>query len=349
MNLDPNDDLRHRDELGNGDEKGHTHDNFHQPDLTAARFRADSLRKIRDFFFQRHVLEVETPILSRGISLDCHIDVFSAAYHSLGYLRPGNHSQDFYLQTSPEPHLKRLLTQGFPDVYQISKSFRNGEVGRHHNPEFSMLEWYRKGFSLADLMQEVAEVCQLVIGSRKVVTKTYSEVFGEFMDLNPFTFGLEDLKANPHWLKLLPDGFRFATKREALEYLMAHFVEPKFSSTDLTIVHQFPSDQAAQAELIMENPLLAYRFEVYSGGMELGNGYLELLNPLEYEKRFDEENSKRVSVGKPPFPKDKNLLLDLSRGLPPCSGVAMGFDRLLMLGLGVQDIQSVLTFPWTNC
>jgi lysyl-tRNA synthetase class 2 len=321
----------------------------HEPDLAAARFRADSLRKLRAFFSERDVLEVETPVLSRGISLDCHIDVFSTDFHPLGYSRPGSMPETFHLQTSPEPHMKRLLCRGFPDLYQIGKAFRNGERGGHHNPEFTMVEWYRRGFSLSLLMDEVEAVCLLIAGSRPVVHKTYAEAFRDALGLNPFTLDPHTLADIPALTGRLPEGRGFPTRSDALDYLMAHIVEPGFDSAALTFIREFPSEQAAQAQIHLDDPRVAYRFEVYGGGMELGNGYLELADPVEYSERFDMENLKRRNAGKPELPKDPTLLEDLQRGLPPCAGVAMGFDRLVMLGLGSNDIGSVVAFPWETC
>jgi elongation factor P--(R)-beta-lysine ligase len=321
----------------------------HGPDLAAARFRADSLRKLRAFFSERDVLEVETPVLSRGISLDCHIDVFTADFHPLGFSRPGSTPETFHLQTSPEPHMKRLLCRGFPDLYQIGKAFRNGERGGHHNPEFTMVEWYRRDFPLSRLMDEVEAVCLLISGSRPVVHKTYAEAFLEALALDPFTLDPKSLADIPALAGKLPEGHGFQTRSDALDYLMAHIVEPGLDPAALTFIREFPSEQAAQAQIHPQDPRVAYRFEVYGGGMELGNGYLELVDPVEYSERFDKENVKRRNAGKPELPKDRTLLEDLQRGLPPCAGVAMGFDRLLMLGLGSNDIRSVVAFPWETC
>jgi elongation factor P--(R)-beta-lysine ligase len=321
----------------------------HSPDLAAARFRAESLRRLRDFFFQRQVLEVETPVLSKGISLDSHIDVFSASFYPLGYSRGGIPSTTFFLQTSPEPHMKRLLCAGFPDIYQVTKAFRNGERGTRHNPEFSMVEWYRKGFTLDQLMEEVEALCLFLAGPRPVQRRTYREVFKEAIGVDPLEFDLQTLSNLPQLQGKLPDGMLFTSKVDALGYLMAHLVEPNFPPEILTIVSEFPAEQAAQAQILAENPKLAYRFEVYGGGMELGNGYLELLDALEYESRFDQENIKRAVLGKPELPKDQALLAALKRGLPACSGVAMGLDRLLMLARQSSDIGSELNFTWETC
>lgn len=320
------------------------------PDPQALRFRAEALRKVRDFFHARGVLEIETPILSRGISLDCHIDVFSTEYHPGGYARSGSGAgETFYLQTSPEPHMKRLLCRGFPDIYQITRAFRNGESGRAHNPEFTMLEWYRLGYSLEDLMDEVEALSLIVAGPRPVERRSWSEAWSEALGFDPIGMALEEIVSRPEVSSRLPPGHAFPTRADLLDFLMAHAVEPSFPPEILLTVHGFPVDQAAQAQADVTDPRRARRFEVYGGGMELGNGYLELLDPSEYSRRFDKENVKRLTLGKPVLPKDPSLLADLGRGLPPCAGVAMGLDRLVILGAGRKDIGSVVAFPWETC
>lgn len=321
----------------------------HRPDLAALRFRADSLRKIREFFLERGVLEIETPILSRGISLDCHIDVFTTDFHAGGYARPGTMGETFFLQTSPEPHMKRLLCMGFPDLYQVTKAFRNGERGRVHNPEFTMLEWYRKGFTLEDLVDEVVALCLLLAPGRAVERKTWSEAFRDAIGLDPIDLTLEDLIAHPATRDLLPREIAFPSRADALDFLMAHAVESAFAPDRLTVVSGFPADQAAQARLEPADPRRARRFEVYGNGMELGNGYLELLDPEEYSRRFDRENDRRRTSGKPELPKDQSLLEGLRKGLPPCAGVAMGLDRMLLFALGRSHIGAIQAFPWTTC
>lgn len=319
-------------------------------DLTAQIFRAELFRRIRGHFLVENVLEVETPVLSRGISLDCHIDVFSTRYHPLGHARPGAASPageaEYFLQTSPEPHMKRLLCRGFPDIYQIGKAFRNGEKGVHHNPEFTMLEWYRKGFSLERLIGEVESVCRLAVGDMPAVHLTYREAYLEEIGADPLDLELGALLELPALAGRLPSREAFPTKSDALDFIMSHVVESGFPKDRLTFVTEFPSEQAAQARVLERDPRVAHRFEVYGGGMELGNGYLELTDPDEYERRFDLENVKRRSRGKPELPKDGSLLADLRLGLPPCAGVAMGLDRLVQLGLGRTDILGVMTFPW---
>jgi lysyl-tRNA synthetase class 2 len=302
---------------------------------------------MRDFFRARGVLEVETPVLSRGISLDCHIDVFSARWHALGHANaPTPADGDYYLQTSPEPHMKRLLCRGFPDIYQIGKAFRNGEAGARHNPEFTMLEWYRKGFSLGDLMAEVEALCRLLRPDVPVVRLEYRDAFRAALGADPLALDREALLALPAVQGKLPPPEALPGRADVLDFLMAHLIEPGFDAEALTFVAGFPSEQAAQAQVRAADPRLAERFEVYGGGLELGNGYLELADPEEYARRFASENAKRRARGKPELPVDPRLLADLRSGLPPCAGVAMGVDRLIQWALRLPDLGETLSFPW---
>jgi len=304
---------------------------------------------MREFFRERGALEVETPLLSRGISLDCHIDVFTARWHALGNANaPAPGDRDYFLQTSPEPHMKRLLCMGFPDIYQIGKAFRNGERGARHNPEFSMLEWYRKGFSLADLMNEVEALCRMLRPDVPVVRLEYREAFRTALGGDPLALDREALLALPAAQGRLPPPESLPARADVLDFLMAHLVEPGFDASMLTFVAGFPADQAAQAQVRSGDPRIAERFEVYGGGMELGNGYLELADPGEYARRFHAENAKRRLHGKPELPTDPDLLADLELGLPPCAGVAMGVDRLIQWALRLPEIGPTLSFAWEN-
>lgn len=291
---------------------------------------------------------METPVLSRGISLDCHIDPFSTRFHALGHPGAGAQAGDatYYLQTSPEPHMKRLLCLGFPDIFQIGKAFRNGERGARHNPEFTMLEWYRKGFSLLDLMDEVEAVCRLFRPDTVCVRSTWREAMSGAIGADPIAMGTEELLALPSLADRLPAPNAFPARADLLDFIMSHIVEPGLPPDRLTFVHAFPSEQAAQAQVHAEDPRVAHRFEVYGAGLELGNGYLELADPDEYARRFDGENAKRRDRGKPELPKDAALLADLRLGLPPCAGVAMGVDRLVQWGMGLPSIDPLLAFPW---
>ncbi len=308
--------------------------------LPAARFRAEALAKIRAFFSGRGVLEVETPLLSRGASHDCHIGVFAVP------MIAGESPALRYLQTSPEPHMKRLLARGFPDIFQTGKAFRLGERGRLHNPEFTLVEWYRRGFSLRKMMEETVEVCRLVAGAREARFASYREVFRSATGMDPLSASRETLLEQGIFSARGFDPKAFPRRADALNFLMSELVEPSLDPEVLTVVHGFPADLSSQALPDPEVPGTALRFEVFGGGVELGNGYEELTNPGEYRKRFEEENRIRVAMGKPAIPLDEGFFTDLKKGLPACAGTALGLDRLLMLGLGKSAVDAVLDFPW---
>ena len=319
----------------------------------AAEFRAEKLAALRAFFAARNVLEIEAPLLSRGASHDAHIGVIAVPPAFAGAGSQAVTDVTRYLQTSPEPHLKRLLARGFPDVYSIGKSFRRDEAGARHNPEFTMIEWYRLGFKLRRMMEETVAVCSLVADGatpRETDFLLYVETFHERTGLHPRKSTRDELLAHPVFAArgLMPGDHAtiFPEKTDVLNFLMAEVVEPTFDPAKFTVVHHFPIELAAQAEPDQEEPFLAQRFEVYAGGMELANGYKELIDTREYRMRFEAENAKRTGLGLPVIPLHEGFFTDLGAGLPACAGVAGGFDRLLMLGLGADDIRDVLMFPW---
>jgi lysyl-tRNA synthetase class 2 len=308
--------------------------------IAAARFRAERLAAVRAFFAERKVLEVETPLLSRGASHDFHIDVFVVPH--LNGTR--------YLQTSPELHMKRLLARGYPDIYQVCKSFRLEEEGGRHNPEFTMIEWYRLGFKLRRMMEETVALCAVVAGARETSYFSYENVFQRVTGLHPIKSKREALLALPVFAerghKVENQPADFPTKADVLNFIFSEVVEPTFDPNAFTVVHHWPIEMAAQAEPDQEEPFLAQRFEVYAGGMELGNGYKELIDTREYRARFEAENKKRAAGGKPEIPLHEGFFHDLDGGLPACAGVAVGFDRLLMLGAGTKDLAEILEFGW---
>jgi lysyl-tRNA synthetase class 2 len=317
--------------------------------LRAAQFRAERLAALRAFFAARGVLEVETPLLSRGASHDFHIDVFAVPEAAgPGALSGGaaGGKPVRYLQTSPEPHMKRLLARGWPDIYQIGKAFRLEEAGRLHNPEFTMAEWYRRGWKLRRMMEETVEACSVVAGPREAVFMLYVEAFAAATGLNPRLSSREKLLAHPVFAQRGLGGDAFPEKSDVLNFLMSEVVEPGFDPNKFTVIHHFPAELSSQAEPDQEEPFLVQRFEVYSGGMELGNGYKELIDAREYRARFEAENRRRAAGGKPEIPLHEGFFGDLGDFLPPCAGVAVGFDRLLMLGLGASDVREVVSFPW---
>ncbi len=310
--------------------------------LKASQYRAEIYGKIREYFRGQKVLEVETPVLSRGSSVDCHIDVFSTDISGAG-----KKSEKLFLQTSPEFFMKRMLCDGYPSIFQIGRVFRDGERGRMHNPEFSILEWYRKDFNYRNLMDETAEICFLVLGKSPVESKSYRDVFREQVQVDPVTCSDEELKECI--ASRGEDSTLHPLREDLLNFIFSRFIQPSLPERKLCFVYNYPMELASLARQDPDDRRLANRFEAFYNGIELCNGYEELADAGEYAARFTAENRKRKTMSKPELPVDKKLLESLKKGLPPCSGAALGLDRLLMLGLGVDDIRDVLVFPVDRC
>ncbi|KMQ51888.1 Translation elongation factor P Lys34:lysine transferase [Chitinispirillum alkaliphilum] len=314
--------------------------------VKSALLRADMLRRIREYFHNKHVLEVETPILSRGISTDCHLDIFSTFFHPDGFTE-SQQSTPLFMQTSPEFFMKRLLSSGFPDIYQMCKVFRNGENGNIHNPEFTMLEWYRLDFSMEDFIREAVEICTLILGERECVSLSYREIFKKHTGIDPLNTSFEDLLSfcekqgkYPSHCTCLSDMFN---------YIMSEHVEPRMNSESLYVIHNFPSEQAVFAKLNPTDPRTALRFELYYKGVELCNGWEELAGESgEVRARMEKENELRKQNGKPLLPVDERFV-DSAASFPPCSGAALGLDRLVMLAAGSNSIDSVMSFTLKDC
>ena len=318
--------------------------NSHPPmNFETAIKRAEIIQKVRDFFKARNVLEVETPVMSHGTPADCHIDVFSTDYRPSG-ARNRNANETVFLRPSPEFHMKRLLASGYGDIFQIGKVFRNGEQGRIHNPEFTMLEWYRKNQSMFDCMDETAALICAVLGKKNIIKKEYADIFKEATGIDPLSAGIESVI--DHCAARGKTHPEFVTLTDALQFAMAEFVEPGLPHDAIVFVHHFPADQAVLAMLEPDDPRIARRFEAYAGGMELVNGFEELVDWKENERRQQEENAKRAACGKEQWPLDQAFIDALKNGLPPCSGAALGLDRLIMLALKKQSIDEVLPFTW---
>lgn len=301
--------------------------------------RAALYRQIRAFFEARGVLEVDTPLLARSIGTDPALDPLIAQYHAF----PGAPQEALYLQTSPEFAMKRLLAAGSGPIYQLGKAFRNGESGRRHNPEFTMLEWYRPGFTLEDLMDEVEALALKVLGPLVCQRRTCGELFLEYLDIDPYDADTPALQALVQsQLHLTGEAPDHAT---CLDLLYSHCIEPEL--LDPVMIIDYPVAQAALARL-EENDngqLVARRFEFVMQGMEIANGYDELLDAAEQAQRFASDQQVRKARGLPQFPHDRRLLAALASGLPACCGVALGVDRLLMLQTGASSIAEVLAFP----
>ncbi|WP_158965854.1 elongation factor P--(R)-beta-lysine ligase [Paraglaciecola sp. L3A3] len=313
-----------------------------QPSASIAvlKQRAVLIQKIRQFFADKGVLEVDTPALSHSAVTDQHLHSFSTEFQSPFAVD----TQRLYLQTSPEFAMKRLLAAGSGPIYQICKSFRNEEAGRFHNPEFTMLEWYRPSFDHQQLMTEMDELMQLILGCRSAERLTYQQAFMQHLSCDPINASLTELKALASEHGYADLAANEEDKDTLLVLLFSQKVEPKIGQTRPCFVYDFPASQAALAKINPLNANVAERFELYFKGMELANGFHELDNAQEQLARFEADNQKRQQHGLSAMPIDHNLIAALEYGLPQCAGVAMGIDRLVMLALECDSIDQVIAF-----
>lgn len=306
--------------------------------LDALRARAVLLARVRAFFAEAGVLEVDTPILSRAGASDPALNSFRA--------RTGD-GRLLYLHTSPEFPMKRLLAAGSGPIYQICKVFRDDERGRLHHPEFSLLEWYRPGWDEGRLMDEVAALVRLVLERPELPVErlSYRDLFRQRLNVDPWTASSDTLRA-----RALEVGISGAESLELerdawLDLLLSHSLEPQLGRARLTFVQDYPPSQAALARVRPGDPPVAERFELYLEGVELANGFCELIDAEEQRARFLADLAIRESRGQHCPPLDERLLAALEAGLPECAGVALGLDRLLMLAIGAHHIDEVLAFP----
>lgn len=315
--------------------------------LEVLKLRAQMLQSIRAFFSQRDVLEVETPMLSAAATTDPALASFTT--HYTGPLFP--RGKNFYLHTSPEFPMKRLLAAGSGSIYQIGKVFRDGESGRLHNPEFTLLEWYRLGFDHHRLMDEVEElVVQLLSAHLKLDTTerlSYREAFQHYVEIDPHTATISDFSnaAKAHKLNVSAELLAQKDLSAWRDLLLTHAIEPHLGQKRLTFLYDFPAAQASLARIQPGDPPLAARFELYLNGIELANGFHELADAEEQRARFEHQLQTRAVFGQPIVPMDRQLLASLHQGLPDCAGVALGFDRLVMLAIGAQTIAQTIAFP----
>ena len=306
--------------------------------------RAELLAQVREFFAARGFLEVETPILSSDVVVDRHLDPLSTVLAD-DPRRP-EIGRKLWLQTSPEFGMKRLLAAGMKAIYQITRAFRNGEIGPLHNPEFTMVEWYRVGDNQAAGMQLLSDLCQALLKTPPAKMFSYQLAFEQHFGINPHTCTIEQLSAAAMTSRVqVPKGLD-DDRDGLLNLLLAECVQPRLGHTTPTILYDFPVGQAALARIRndRETPV-AERFELYFRGVELANGYHELLDPAELRRRNAAANAARIADGKPPLPENSRLLDAMQAGLPDCAGVALGFDRVVMLAAGAKSLAEVLAFP----
>jgi elongation factor P--(R)-beta-lysine ligase len=297
---------------------------------------------IRHFFRARDVLEVETPVLSAAANTDPNIQSFCTQF--AGHVDAG--PRERWMRTSPEFPLKRLLAAGSGDIYELGRVFRNGEAGGRHNPEFSMLEWYRVGFDHVRLAGEVIDLVREALALRgreaEVLTISYRELFRQELGLDALLDDIADLQPALAGFGIDPNGL---TRDDWLDLLMTHLLQPRFPRDRITVVTDYPASQCALARVRQGEPPVAERFELYLGAMELANGYHELNDAAEQRARFERDNRVRRERGQRELPMDEALLSTLD-DLPDCAGVALGIERLLMCLEDSHAIADVLVFPF---
>jgi len=313
--------------------------------IEALRRRARLNALIRQFFAERDVLEVETPIMSAAGNTEPNIEGFHTRFS--GHVDAGPALR--WLRTSPEYPLKRLLAAGVGDCYELGRVFRNGEAGGRHNPEFTMLEWYRVGWDHHRLIDETIALVQAALAlvqrpPAAVRIVSYRDLFIQAVALDPFQADEAQLRAGLGDVGIAPDGL---TRDDWLDLLMTHRIQAKFDTGTITVIHDWPASQAALAKIRPGTPPLAERFELYLGPVELANGYHELSDAQEQRQRFERDLAVRAARGAEQPPLDEALLAALP-SLPACAGVAVGVDRLLMALLGTIRIADVLAFDFAN-
>ena len=311
----------------------------------ALRLRARLYASIRTFFAERDVLEVETPVLSQAGNTDPNIASFSLQFSG----RTDGAPRTRWLRTSPEYPLKRLLAAGLGDCYELGRVFRDGEAGGRHNPEFTMLEWYRVGWDHDRLIDEVAVLVQsaMALVGRVVAVQraSFRELYLQRLQVDPFTADATTLRAALGDIDIDPHGL---VRDDWLDLLMTHRLQPAFEPDRLLAVYDYPASQCALARIRADQPPVAERFEIYLGPLELANGYHELGDAGEQRARFGRDLDIRRGRGTGMPPLDERFLTALHAGLPDCAGVALGIDRLLMAMTGSERIADVLAFPFAR-
>ena len=305
--------------------------------IAILRDRAAMLAKAREFFAQRNVIEVDCPILSLVADIDTHINLITALY---------NQTDTCYLHPSPEYGMKCLLSEGIGDIYQLSHVFRDGEYSHKHNPEFMMMEWYRQNFTFMELISETLDFIRVFLGDLPQTIISYREVFQRYAGFDYVKADKKDLLAYIQAKNIPMHAHIEDEEKDALLTIILTFdIEPHLGKDELCALAYYPSTQAALAKTLQrDDEQVAERFEVYYQGVELCNGYHELTDPVEQRKRIAQANQARIKLGKQALPVDENFLKALERGLPDSCGVAVGFDRLMMLRHQTNNLSDVIPF-----
>jgi len=307
------------------------------------KLRAELLARTRKFFDSRGFLEVETPLLSADTVVDRHIDPLAVVLFD-DPRRP-EVGRRMWLQTSPEFHMKRLLAAGAEAIYQITRSFRGGEAGRLHNPEFTIVEWYRRGDGMQAGIMLLSQLCETLLARGPAEVLTYREAFERHAGIHPHVCNAEQLRLAAVASGCNPPPSLDDDRDGWLDLIMSELVAPRLGRSRPSIVCDFPASQAALAVVREGDPPVAERFELFVSGIELANGYHELTDAAVLRQRIAVANQQRIADGKPPLPAESRLLQAMDQGLPKCSGCALGFDRVVMLAAGADSIADAMTYP----
>lgn len=323
----------------------------------ALRLRAGLLAKVRNFFESRDFLEVETPLLSADVVVDRHLDPLAVDVPAFG----GSCPRRMWLQTSPEFGMKRLMAAGGRAIYQVTRAFRSGEQGALHNPEFTIVEWYRRDDDMAAGIKLLSDLCQHLLGTGPAEELSYTQAFQRHAGLDPLQASVDELAAVARARNVVvPAGLRSAGQHSAgqvpsgqvpsdrdhwLDLLLVELVQPHLGLDSPVIIFDYPASQAALSRIRQGNPPVAERFELFVRGVELANGYHELLDPAELAQRNRAANATRMADGKEPLPEESRLLAAMRAGQPACTGAALGFDRVVMLAAGGTSLADVMAFP----
>lgn len=309
--------------------------------VAITKLRSKVIQQVRQFFYDRNVLEVETPTLSQASIPDPNI------YSLTTDIQFGPDSKTYFLQTSPEFHMKRLLASGCGSIFQICKAFRNSEAGSNHNPEFTILEWYQLNYGIEELMTETSDLLTHLMQTQPASKISYQAIFKQFLNIDPLNIDMKTLREFAIALDAEQySALDFSHKDDWLNVLFANHIEPHLGTEQPTMIYHYPASQSALARINSIDSRIAERFEVFYKGVELGNGFNELTDPDEQLRRFESNNIERCIRNLPTIPIDFNFIRALKKGLPMCSGIAMGLDRIMMLITNKRHINEILAFPF---